>query len=242
MMEGIINVSIKNIYDGPMDLLLSLIKKEKIDIYDIPISTLTDRFLTTMGEISYKNLESFLEFSDMAATLLQIKSKLLLPIFDEESEEEDPRDSLVNRIIEYNYYKNLSGVLLEFFDIGSMRLEKKAEDLTILSMSEQIDYSEMDISKITNSFLKLMKESNIDTLIHEFDIEEELITVEEGISFLKEKLTSIQTFNFESLFSKNTTKLEIVTFFLAILELTKIGKIIVNQNIKEGIIIAKTYE
>lgn len=241
-MEGTINVSIKNIYDGPMDLLLSLIKKEKIDIYDIPISTLTDRFLTTMGEISYKNLESFLEFSDMAATLLQIKSKLLLPIFDEESEEEDPRDSLVNRIIEYNYYKNLSGVLLEFFDIGSMRLEKKAEDLTILSMSEQIDYSEMDISKITNSFLKLMKESNIDTLIHEFDIEEELITVEEGISFLKEKLTSIQTFNFESLFSKNTTKLEIVTFFLAILELTKIGKIIVNQNIKEGIIIAKTYE
>lgn len=242
MMEGIINVSIKNIYDGPMDLLLSLIKKEKIDIYDIPISTLTDRFLTTMGEISYKNLESFLEFSDMAATLLQIKSKLLLPIFDEESEEEDPRDSLVNRIIEYNYYKNLSGVLLEFFDIGSMRLEKKAEDLTILSMSEQIDYSEMDISKITNSFLKLIKESNIDTLIHEFDIEEELITVEEGISFLKEKLTSMQTFNFESLFSKNTTKLEIVTFFLAILELTKIGKIIVNQNIKEGIIIAKTYE
>lgn len=241
-MEGTINVSIKNIYDGPMDLLLSLIKKEKIDIYDIPISTLTDRFLTTMGEISYKNLESFLEFSDMAATLLQIKSKLLLPIFDEESEEEDPRDSLVNRIIEYNYYKNLSGVLLEFFDIGSMRLEKKAEDLTILSMSEQIDYSEMDISKITNSFLKLIKESNIDTLIHEFDIEEELITVEEGISFLKEKLTSIQTFNFESLFSKNTTKLEIVTFFLAILELTKIGKIIVNQNIKEGIIIAKTYE
>lgn len=241
-MEGTINVSIKNIYDGPMDLLLSLIKKEKIDIYDIPISTLTDRFLTTMGEISYKNLESFLEFSDMAATLLQIKSKLLLPIFDEESEEEDPRDILVNRIIEYNYYKNLSGVLLEFFDIGSMRLEKKAEDLTILSMSEQIDYSEMDISKITNSFLKLMKESNIDTLIHEFDIEEELITVEEGISFLKEKLTSIQTFNFESLFSKNTTKLEIVTFFLAILELTKIGKIIVNQNIKEGIIIAKTYE
>ena len=87
-----------------------------------------------------------------------------------------------------------------------------------------------------------MKESNIDTLIHEFDIEEELITVEEGISFLKEKLTSIQTFNFESLFSKNTTKLEIVTFFLAILELTKIGKIIVNQNIKEGIIIAKNYE
>ena len=242
MMEGTINVSIKNIYDGPMDLLLSLIKKEKIDIYDIPISTLTDRFLTTMGEISYKNLESFLEFSDMAATLLQIKSKLLLPIFDEESEEEDPRDSLVNRIIEYNYYKNLSGALLEFFDIGSMRLEKKAEDLTILSMSEQIDYSEMDISKITNSFLKLIKESNIDTLIHEFDIEEELITVEEGISFLKEKLTSMQTFNFESLFSKNTTKLEIVTFFLAILELTKIGKIIVNQNIKEGIIIAKNYE
>ena len=242
MMEGIINVSIKNIYDGPMDLLLSLIKKEKIDIYDIPISTLTDRFLMTMGEISYKNLESFLEFSDMAATLLQIKSKFLLPIFDEESEEEDPRDILVNRIIEYNYYKNLSGVLLEFFDIGSMRLEKKAEDLTILSMSEQIDYSEMDISKITNSFLKLIKESNIDTLIHEFDIEEELITVEEGISFLKEKLTSMQTFNFESLFSKNTTKLEIVTFFLAILELTKIGKIIVNQNIKEGIIIAKTYE
>lgn len=242
MMEGIINVSIKNIYDGPMDLLLSLIKKEKIDIYDIPISTLTDRFLMTMGEISYKNLESFLEFSDMAATLLQIKSKFLLPIFDEESEEEDPRDILVNRIIEYNYYKNLSGVLLEFFDIGSMRLEKKAEDLTILSMSEQIDYSEMDISKITNSFLKLIKESNIDTLIHEFDIEEELITVEEGISFLKEKLTSMQTFNFESLFSKNTTKLEIVTFFLAILELTKIGKIIVNQNIKEGIIIAKNYE
>ncbi|MFB0972558.1 MAG: segregation/condensation protein A [Neofamilia sp.] len=111
-MESVINVSIKNIYDGPMDLLLSLIKKEKIDIYDIPISNLTDKFLATMGEISYKNLESFLEFSDMAATLLQIKSKLLLPIFEDESEEEDPRESLVNRIIEYNYFKNLSEILL----------------------------------------------------------------------------------------------------------------------------------
>ncbi|NLW42341.1 MAG: segregation/condensation protein A [Tissierellia bacterium] len=241
-MESVINVSIKNIYDGPMDLLLSLIKKEKIDIYDIPISNLTDKFLATMGEISYKNLESFLEFSDMAATLLQIKSKLLLPIFEDESEEEDPRESLVNRIIEYNYFKNLSEILLGYYDIGSIKLEKKPEDLTILAMSEQIDYKEMDISKLAKSFLNLIKENTIDNIVYDFDIEDELITVEEGIAFLKEKLISFKTINFESLFSENTTKLEVVTYFLAILELTKIGKIVLKQNVEEGIIIAKTDE
>ncbi|MFB0972557.1 MAG: hypothetical protein QMB54_06200 [Neofamilia sp.] len=85
-------------------------------------------------------------------------------------------------------------------------------------MSEQIDYKEMDISKLAKSFLNLIKENTIDNIVYDFDIEDELITVEEGIAFLKEKLISFKTINFESLFSENTTKLEVVTYFLAILE------------------------
>lgn len=238
-MENSINVSIQNIYNGPMDLLLNLIKKDKIDIYDIPISHVTDEFIKTMGEISYINIDSFLEFSDMAATLLQIKSKLLLPIFDEEAEEEDPRESLINRIIEYNYFKYISEIILSYYDIGMKRIEKKAEDLTILALTEEIDYNDMDVNKLTKAFSKISKRKEIDNFVPEFDIEVELITVEEGIAYLKERLDSLSSLNFVSLFNKETSKLEIVTYFLAILELTKIGMININQNSEEEIIIAR---
>lgn len=240
-MDNTINVSIQNVYDGPMDLLLNLIKKEKIDIYDIPISHITDEYLNTMGKISYINIESFLEFSDMAATLLQIKSRLLLPVINDDEEEEDPRESLVNRLIEYNYFKHISEILLSYYSIGSARLVKKSEDLTILSFEEDIDYKDIDKEKLKRSFLSLIKKDVSENIVPEFDIEEELITVEEGIAFLKEKLEFSKNFVFESLFSKNTSRIEIVTYFLAILELTKNGKIYLNQKNGRDILIAKVW-
>lgn len=239
--ENIINIKITNVYEGPMDLLLNLIKKEKIDICDIPISYMTDEFIKTMGEITYVNLESFLDFSIMASSLLQIKSKLLLPATENEIEDEDPREDLVSKIIEYNYFKYISNILMDYYKIGSIKLEKKPEDLTLLALEENIDYNEVSPVKLSNSITKLLKRKAQKNFIPEYDIEQESITVEEGIIFLRKLLNQKSAFNFKSLFTAESKKIEIITLFLAILELSKIRIINIEQNLKEEIIINKNY-
>lgn len=237
MTETELNVNIENVYEGPMDLLLDLIKKNKIDIYDIPIAELTEEFIQEMGAISYVNIESFLEFSYMAATLLQIKSRILLPK-EEEEEEEDPRDKLVERILEYNYFKYISRLIESDYRVGHKRILKKREDLTILAMNENIGYKEMRVSSLVNVVERFLRKKIIRENRYDFEIEEDPLTLEEGINILNRKISKNENFYFSSLFGKEKSKLEIVTFFLALLELTRIGRISLNQEGNEDILIA----
>lgn len=238
-MENKYKIVIKNIYEGPMELLLDLIKKNKIDIYDIPISDLTDEFIQSLGEINYTNLESFLDFSLMAASLLQIKSRMLLPKIDEAEEEEDPRAELIERIIEYNYYKTVADSLNNYFSIGNSKLLKRTEDLTILAMEENIDYREMDSTKLLKTISKMLAKKVEKYEETVFDIEHEKFTMEESLERLKELLLNKDTLLFSSLFNSKASKVEIITFFLAILELIKSNKIIAKQEKDNDIIIEK---
>lgn len=235
------NITINNVYEGPMELLLDLIKKNEIDIYDIPIAKLTEKFIEEIGEIRFENLESFLEFSFMAATLLQIKSKMLLPINeDEENDEIDPREELVNRLIEYNYYKEISTILKSYFNIGNKKIQKNSEDLTILAMEENIDFKDMNIDSLSKLFSKMLHKSYKDEIDFEFNINYESITMEEGITYLESKLVNDKKFYFSSLFDVAISRLEIITFFLSVLELIKSKKITVTQSkIHEDILIEK---
>lgn len=234
MSETELKVSIKNVYEGPMDLLLTLIKKNKVDIYDIPIAQITEEFIQEMGEINYINLESFLEFSYMAATLLQIKSRILLPK-EEEEEEEDPRENLVERILEYNYFKYISNLLEDKYYSGSRRFLKKREDLTIFAINEKIGYKDMSVNSLVNIIEKFLRKKIINEREHDFEIEEDSLTLEEGISILSNKISNNKKFYFSSIFNKGDSKMEVLTFFLALLELTRIGRISINQESDEDI-------
>lgn len=223
------DIHIQNVYDGPMEMLLDLIKKDKIDIYDIPISKVTDQYIERMGSLNFNNVDSFLDFSLLAANLLQIKSKMLLPIQEDEEDEIDPRDELVNRIIEYNYYKQISTILSEYYKIGNKKIIKKPEDLTILSMEENIDFKDMNINSLSRVLSKILRKNFTESIEIEFEIEQQSITMEESISLLENRLENKENLYFSTLFNKNTSKLEIVTFFLSVLELIKSRKINVEQ-------------
>ena len=238
--ENIYSVTISNIYQGPMDLLLDLIKKNKIDIYDIPISTISEQFIVEMGQMNFQNIDIYLDFSLMAATLLHIKSKMLLPKSEDDEEEEDPRNDLVNKLIEYNYFKSVSERLEDLFQVGSLKITKNPEDMTFLSTEKQIYYKEMNISSILNVFSKLMSKIEYEEKDFEFDIEMRYITVEESLHYLEERLKDNSSFYFSSLKDLFKSKVDIITYFLTILELIKENKIKVRQEeIYEDLLIEK---
>lgn len=115
-----------NVFEGPLDLLLHLIEKNKVDIYDIPISEITSQYLSYIRSMEEEELDVMSEFLVMAATLLKIKAKMLLPAGEEEEEEGDPREELVRRLIEYKIYKYASLQLKE----REMAAEKKLFQIT----------------------------------------------------------------------------------------------------------------
>lgn len=234
-MNNVINIEVKNVYDGPMDLLLDLIKENKIDIYDIPISYLTNEFSNRLGLITYKNLDVFLDFSIMASTLLQIKSKTLLPVENDEVDDDDPRKELVDRIIEYNYFKYISSILVSSYNIGSKKLFKNTEDLTILSFEKEIDYKKMDINRLSKTYKKFQKKKPYKD-IDAYEIEENDYTFEESMEKLFDILNNNKSFTFNSLLGENSSRIEIVTHFLVILELVKESKLKLSATEKDVIL------
>ncbi len=234
-MNNVINIEVKNVYDGPMDLLLNLIKENKIDIYDIPISYLTNEFSNRLGLITYKNLDVFLDFSIMASTLLQIKSKTLLPVENDEVDEDDPRKELVDRIIEYNYFKYISNILVSSYNVGSKKLFKNTEDLTILSFEKEIDYKKMDINKLSKTYKKFQKKKPYKD-IDAYEIEENDYTFEESMEKLFDILNNNKSFTFNLLLGENSSRIEIVTHFLVILELVKESKLKLSATEKDVIL------
>lgn len=222
------------VYEGPLDLLLSLIHKHEIDIYDIPINIITEQFLDYIDNMEELNLEVTSEFLVMAATLVEIKSKMLLPkekiVEDGIEIEIDPRDELVQRLIEYKAYKGVAEKLKESESIESKVYYKPREDLT--EFDDPIEeLGNLDLEKLLKTINSLLrrkiKESN---LIDVEELHREEFTLEGCISNLKSKLAVKKRILFSDLLSVRTTREEIITYFLSVLELVKIKTICVNQN------------
>ncbi|WFA09709.1 segregation/condensation protein A [Tissierella sp. Yu-01] len=222
------------VYEGPLELLLSLIHKHEIDIYDIPINIITEQFLDYIDNMGELNLEVTSEFLVMAATLVEIKSKMLLPkekiIEDGIEIEVDPRDELVQRLIEYKAYKGVAEKLKESESIESKVYYKPREDLT--EFDDPIEeLGNLDLEKLLktiNSLLKRrIKESN---LIDVEELHREEFTLDGCIYNLKSKLAVKKRILFSDLLSVRTTREEIITYFLSVLELVKTKTICVDQN------------
>lgn len=225
-------------FEGPLDLLLHLIEKNKVNIYDIPIVEITAQYLDYVRHMEREDLNVVSEFLVMAATLLDIKAKMLLPKeVDEEGEEIDPRAELVQRLLEYKRYKLMADELADREDGALKHLYKSPTlPLEVARYEPPVDLDKLldglTLAKLQRIFEQVMKrkEDKIDPIRSNFGtIKREPISLEQKIGQLLTFARSRRHFSFRQLLEGQADKLEVVVTFLAVLELMKIGKIQLKQ-------------
>lgn len=235
------------VFEGPLDLLLHLIDKNKIDIYDIPIVTITDQYLEYVNAMEREDLNVVSEFLVMAATLIDIKSRMLLPKqVNEDGEEEDPRDELVSKLLEYKMYKYMSLELRDReLDAGRSLYKKPTVPEEVLKYEAPIDLDAMlgniTLVKLNEIFKAVMKrqEDMVDPIRSKFgNIEKEEVSLADKIDYVRSYAVTYKRFSFKQLLLKQSSKMHVIVSFLAILEMMKMGEIVISQeNIFDDILI-----
>ena len=226
------------VFEGPMDLLMHLIEKNKIDIYDIPIVTITDQYLEYVRQMDRDDMNVTSEFLVMAATLLDIKSRMLLPREEnEEGEEEDPRDELVRRLLEYKMYKYMSEELREknrHAGYSYFRQQDLPEE--VRSYVPPLNYEELIGDRTAQSlravFAEVLKrkKSRVDPIRSGFGkIQKEEISVADKELYIRAYLQRHPHADFREMLELEDSKEEIIVTFLVILELMKNQKIMITQ-------------
>ena len=227
-----------NVFEGPLDLLLHLIEKNKIDIYDIPIVEITDQYMEYLHSMEQEDLGTMSEFMVMAATLLDIKCKMLLPKeVNEEGEEEDPREELVQKLLEYKMYKYMSYELKDYMDNATGVFYKKPSiPDEVLKYREPVDPTELlaglTLEKLNNIYQSILKkqESKIDPIRSKFGtIEKEEVSLSDKMLAMKSYAADHRNFSFRQLLTSQSSRVQIIVTFLSILELMKMGYIQVQQ-------------
>lgn len=227
-----------NVFEGPLDLLLHLIDKNKIDIYDIPIVEITDQYMEYIHAMEKEDLGIMSEFMVMAATLLDIKCKMLLPKeVNEEGEEEDPRAELVEKLLEYKMYKFMSYELKDKMDAAAnVYFKKPTIPPDVLQYREPVDPKEllagMTLEKLNAIYKSIIRrqEDKIDPIRSKFGkIEKEEVSLSDKMLQLKEYAKEHRKFSFRSLLERQCSRIQIIVTFLSVLELMKMGHIQVEQ-------------
>lgn len=217
-------------FEGPLDLLCHLIDKNKMDIYDIRISEITDQYIEYIKAMEEMNLEITSEFLIMASTLLYIKSKNLLPSQADE-EKELSEEELIRRIIEYKKFKEISKVLKGYYEENNKRIFKKPDKIELPKQDIEKEYSKeiiIDLYKqiIDKNATRLNKNAkNIEKIAIT-----DTYTIADKVKVMYKELIKKKKFKFNQLFSRNKcNKKEIVTAFIGLLELSKRSKVITEQ-------------
>lgn len=232
------------VFEGPLDLLLSLISKNEINIYDIPITVITNQYMQYIYVMNELNIELASEFIVMAAHLIEIKSKMLLPVEeDDETVEIDPREELVRRLIEYKIFKQISEYIKLHETSYAKIISKDPEYFPQLKN----DYSALEINAqmLAAAMRTLLTKHKIriDEMPSSYTIESESVSVNDKIIEISRLLSINDSLNFFALFEDNYSKGHIVAAFLAILELMKRNLVILKQNgVYEDIIISRIQE
>jgi segregation and condensation protein A len=223
-------------FEGPLDLLLFLIKKNEINIYDIPIAEITEQYLDYVSYAEFLDLEDVTEFHVMAATLLYIKSRTLLPVEpDPDDAMTDPRQELVERLIEYQKIKKLSELMEEKEKEAEWVFERRKLQRP-LPFDEGELWERVDIWDLLKTFSTLMRGVSGERII---DLYEE-VSVNEKTTLLLELLETRGACNFTDLVIRNGSVMDIVCAFLAVLEAVKIRMIVIFQNRMFGDIMIKS--
>ncbi len=226
------------VFEGPLDLLLHLIDKNKIDIYDIPIVEITSQYMDYIKAMEKEDLNIMSEFLVMAATLLDIKCRMLLPKeVNEEGEEEDPRQELVAQLLEYKMYKYMSYELRDRQVEGEQVMYKRPTiPEEVLGYVEPVNLDELlgdlTLSALHKVFRNVMKRraDKIDPVRSKFGkIEKEEVTLPDKLTYVAEYARGHRRFMFRELLEKQGSRIQIVVTFLAILQLMKEGTIMIEQ-------------
>ncbi len=213
-----------NYYNGPFDLLLKLIEKNKIDIYDVVLSDITEEYLLEVENLKEDNLENITEFIYLASTLLEIKSRKLLPKNEYLDEEEEVTEELLlERLIEYKKFKQLSKELMSIKGISDNFIPKLQEDLSDYIVENTENKIIGDSNLLLEELLKILKQNKVrEENLKKFEIiRAEEFSVEKYMDNIQWKLEGDRRLPLSRLIEKNGTKQEIIVVFLSILELVK---------------------
>ncbi|MDO5519047.1 MAG: segregation/condensation protein A [bacterium] len=226
------------VFEGPLDLLLHLIEKNKVNIYDIPIVLITEQYIEYINSMEKKNLDVMSEFLVMAATLLKIKSKMLLPKDEvEEEEEEDPRQELVERLLEYKMYKYISFELKDKqMDASRILFKPPTIPDEIKDFKEEVKIEDLlsglSLAKLHSIFESVLKRQvdKIDPIRSKYgDIKKEEVSLTDRMLFIEEYAMLHKTFLFRKLLEASMSKIQVIITFLGVLELMKVGKLKIEQ-------------
>lgn len=240
------------VFEGPLDLLLHLIDKNKVDIYDIPIVTITEQYLAYIKALEAQDMNVMSEFMVMAARLINIKCKMLLPkVVNENGEEEDPRAELVQQLLEHKMYIHMSTELKDRqIDAGRAVFKGSSMPKDLMDVKIPVDYEELigDITlKKLNEIFKSMlqrQEDRVDPIRSKFgNLKKDEISLTDKQNYIFNYISSKSKCSFKELLSEQHSKLDIIVSFLVVLELMKVGQITINQDeLFDDIIITRTDE
>lgn len=218
-----------DIFEGPLDLLLHLIKKHEVDIYDIPIALITEQYLGYIEMMKEMNLDIAGEFLVVAATLVHIKSKMLLPVDEEAQADEDdgvdPREELVRRLLEYQRYKEAAKELGERMILGR-DVFARGSDIELDGLGEETGLMNISVFELMEALKDVLARAPKDKKI---ELTVERFKIADKINYVLERLNSEKSAAFTSLFPPAAVRGEIIVTFLAILELAKLQMIKINQ-------------
>ncbi|MBP3913981.1 MAG: segregation/condensation protein A [Lachnospiraceae bacterium] len=236
------------VYDGPLDLLLGLIEKNKINIFDIPIVEITEQYLAYVRKMETEDLDIMSEFMVMAAELISIKCRMLLPVENKDEEDEgDPREELVRRLLEYKTYKYMSSELRDRMEDASQlfykedtvpdevrrfRPEIHAEDVI----------GDLTLDKLHEIFRQILRRQSekIDPVRSRFGtIEKEEVSLPDKLESVAKYAKRKKNFSFRELLEKQHSKTQVVVTFLAVLELMSYGYITAEQKDKDDDILIR---
>ncbi len=217
------------VFSGPLDLLMYLIRKEEVDIYDIPLAKITRQYLKYMEMMQDLNLEVAGEYVLMAATLIRIKARLLLPRDESDPDEMDPREELIMALIEYKKYREAGEILREKALLEERNFVPPSPVEKIETRSDT--FSDTSLFDLLSAFKDVLQARKEDAF-HNVDTEE--VTIEDRITTIMKFLQENEIANFQELFNDIPRKMIAIVTFIAILELVRTQRISVNQAVAFG--------
>ena len=231
MQEEIYKVQLENIFEGPMDLLVHLIKKNELDIYDIPIALVTEQYLQYLEWMKIMNIDFAGDFIVMASTLAQIKSRMLLPASADEEDEDDPRHEIIKPLLEYLQMKSAAEQLSERHLLGEETFLRGRDRQEFLAIQQE-EYIQVGLFELIDAFQKILEKIPGD---QRMEFTPDKISVKEKITQITDLLEAKDSTTFIELFSENPDKSEIIVTFLAILEMVRLALIRIVQHAQTGV-------
>jgi len=232
MPDDIYKVQVTDIFEGPMDLLVHLIKKNEVDIYDIPIALITKQYLDYIQWLKSISIELAGDFVVMAATLTQVKSKMLLPATEDDEDQEDPRQEITRPLMEYLQLKSAADDLAGRTLLGKDTFIRDHDDEAFL-IGQGEDMIKIGLFELIDAFQKILKNISSDHLV---DLTADSISVKDRISEIVDIFEKQNSVTFNELFSLKADKSDVIVTFLAILEMVKLNLVKMAQHVQTGII------